>query len=118
MYDQCTLLKNELKKYSLTDIRRKALKEKYDKHVKEAQSEFSNYKKIMEEAKKSNCNEIAHFIFDFAEKVLLPKILNQPEQLHFITGLKFDINGVYCSNIGRADVYGLIEGHWPSNKTS
>ena len=72
----------------------------------------------MEEAKKSNCNEIRHFIFDFAEKVLLPNILNQPGQLHFITGLKFDINGVYCSNVGRADVYGLIEGHWPSNKTS
>ena len=72
----------------------------------------------MEEARKSNFNEIRHFIFDFAEKVLLPKILNQPGQLHFITGLKFDINGLCCSNVGRAYVYGLVEGQWPSNKTA
>lgn len=116
--DQCTLLKNELKKYSLTDIRRNALKEKYDRHINEAQKEFLNYKSVMEEAKKSDHTILRHFVFDFTEKVLLPKILNQPGQLHFITGLKVDINGVYSSNTGRADLYGLIEGHWPSNKTA
>lgn len=35
-----------------------------------------------------------HYCFDFAEKVLLPKPLRQPGQLHFDNGLKIDLNAL------------------------
>ena len=57
-------------------------------------------------------------MFDFAEKVLLPKLLKQPGQLYFVTGLKFDIFGVQDSNQGVTYVFGLPEGHWPNEKNA
>lgn len=57
-------------------------------------------------------------MFDFAEKVLLPRLLEQPGQLHFLTGLKFDINGVASSRNKKTHVFGLPEGHWPKDKTA
>lgn len=57
-----------------------------------------------------------NFVFDFSEKILLPRLLKQPGQLHFTTGLNFDINGVSCRNTGNAYVFDLPEGHWPNDK--
>ena len=68
---------------------------------------------LMEDA-----NEARHFVFDFAEKVLLPRLLKHPGQLHFVTGLKFDINGVSSSRTNWNYVFGLPEGHWPNDKTA
>lgn len=56
--------------------------------------------------------------FDFAEKVLLPKLQRQPGQLLFVTGLKFDIFGVASSNLSTTFISGLLEGHWPNEKTA
>lgn len=58
-----------------------------------------------------------HFVFDYAENSLLPKLQKQLGQLHFITGLKFDLFGFACSNDGKTDVYVLVEGFWPGEKT-
>ena len=68
---------------------------------------------LMEDA-----NEARHFVFDFAEKVLFPRLLKQPGQLHFVTGLKFNIKGVSSSRIKSNYVFGLPEGHWPNDKTA
>lgn len=114
----CTVLKFQLAQYSTTDIRRQALKEKMDNHLKDAESEFRNYKTIMKDCSVEHQSVKRHFVFDFAEKILLPKLLNQPGQLHFKTGLKLDINGVYCSNTGKTNLFALVEGHWPSDKTA
>ena len=43
--------------------------------------------------------------------------VKQPGQLHFVTGLKFDINGVSSSWTNSNYVFGLPEGHWPNDKT-
>lgn len=53
---------------------------------------------------------------DFAEQVLLSSFLRQPSQIHFVTGLKFDIFGVSCSNLDTNFVFGLPEGKWPGKK--
>ncbi len=55
-------------------------------------------------------------MFDFAEKVTLPSIDNQPGQLHFITGLCYDIFGISLSNLKITNVYGLPEGRRPNIK--
>eukprot|EP00171_Calliarthron_tuberculosum_P019092 IDg19092t1 len=57
-------------------------------------------------------------LFDFAEKVLLPRLLKHPGQLYFVSGLKFDIFGVSASNNGQQYIYGLPEGHWSNEKTA
>lgn len=59
-----------------------------------------------------------HFVFDFAEKVVLPHLLRQPGQLHFATGLKADFFGVHCRKLKRTMVFCLLEGHWPNGMTS
>eukprot|EP00171_Calliarthron_tuberculosum_P001409 IDg1409t1 len=54
-------------------------------------------------------NFIQEFHFNFAEKVLLPRLKKQPGQIHFITGLKFDCFRVASRNSGTKDMCGLVE---------
>lgn len=57
-------------------------------------------------------------MFDFAENALLPKLQKRPGQLHFVTGLKFDIFGISCSNLGSTFVFGLPGGKWKKENTA
>lgn len=59
-----------------------------------------------------------HITFDFAEKVLLLALKRQPGQLHFVTGLKFDLFGAASTNMNKVFLFGLLEGHWPHGKTA
>lgn len=59
-----------------------------------------------------------HFVFDFAEKVLLPRLLRQPGQISYLVGMCFDMFGVSSSRKKINYVFGLPEGHWPNNKTA
>lgn len=115
--DTCVTLRNIMKRTgdSSSDVHR-VTKEALEKHVSEATTEFLLYRRFQDMARGSSTHR--HFVFDFAEKVLLPRLLKQPGQLHFTTGLKFDINGVSCSNTGNAYVFGLPEGHWPNEKSA
>lgn len=63
-------------------------------------------------------SENLHCVFDFVEKVLLPHLLKQTGQLHFITDLKFDFFSVSGSNISKKYIFGPPEGHWPNEKTA
>lgn len=63
-----------------------------------------------------DCTEL-HLIFDFAEKILLPHSLRQPGQLHFNTGLNFDLFGTHVNNLNCTSIFCLPEGHWPNSKT-
>lgn len=58
-----------------------------------------------------------HWTFEFAENILLPRLLREPGQLHFVTGLKIKIFGVHSSNLNNTFVYGLPEGHWAKKKS-
>lgn len=113
--DVCTNYKNSIGNAS-GEVKRELL-ERYTQHRHEAAIEYKNYKRLMEECSENPEGETVHLLFDFAEKVLLPRLIHQPGQLHFTTSLKFDMFGIYCSNIMEMFVYGLTEGHWPSHKT-
>lgn len=52
--------------------------------------------------------------FGFAEKVSLPRLVRQPGQLYFFSGLRFDLFGVHESNSQWYLLYKLPEGHWPN----
>lgn len=62
--------------------------------------------------------KVRHFLFDFAEKVILPRLLRQPGQLRLTTGLKFDLNGISSSNTGFNYILGFPESLWPRNKSA
>ena len=55
-------------------------------HRERAAAEFRYYKDMM--LKAANSVTESYVVFDFAEKVLLPHLVRQPGQLHFVTGLK------------------------------
>ena len=92
--DTCTTLKNTLSNLRKAYVRYKTTKDALMDHLEEAKTEFLYYRKFQKECKENLVGEVYHLVFDFAEKVLLPKLVKQPGQLHFITGLKFDIFGV------------------------
>ncbi|PXF42478.1 hypothetical protein BWQ96_07787 [Gracilariopsis chorda] len=94
------------------------LRDVLEQHRKEAKEEFLFYKECQRQTHEDPNGGTQHFVFDFAEKVLLPKLLKQPGQLHFVTGLKFDIFGVSSSNEEKNYVFGVPEGHWPNEKTA
>ena len=85
----------------------------YDEHRRKALTECQLYIKIRYRQKSRQKNGTMHFVFDFDEKVLLPNMERQPGNLHFTTGLKYDMFGISISNDQSSNVYGLPEGHWP-----
>lgn len=95
-----------------TDVRVFAARDYLNRHLAEARMELQVYKETISKEAEEKITIFRHFVIEFAEKVLLPKLQRQPGKLHFVTGLKFDIFGVSCSNDGLTDVYGLVEGHW------
>lgn len=95
-----------------------AVVERLKKHRKEASVEFLRYKKLQTDSALPENPDLYHVVVDFAETVLLPGMLSQPGQLHFTTGLKFDLNGVCCSKTNHNYIFGLPEGHWPNEKTA
>ena len=114
--DTCTEMKNiadNMKDPTTKEIMEKARQ----KHRDEASTEFKLYREIQSKVKQIPVGNDIHLIFDFAEKILLPSLLKQPGQLHFITGIKFDFFGVSSSNYDETYIYGLPEGHWPGGKT-
>lgn len=84
-------------------------KSKIQVHRAQANVEFKIYKQYQAEC--SNTTNIYHVAFDYAEKVLILRKVEHPGQLHFLTGLKFNLNGVLCSKTGRNYIFGLPEGH-------
>lgn len=116
--DTCTTLKDSI--WSLPDshVNRLAEKADIDEHLTETRLEFKDYKQLQEDGMKSSKYVMRHFVFDFVEKVLLPRLLKQPGQLYFVPGIKVDIIGVACSNESKTDIYGLVEGRWIHEKIS
>lgn len=55
-------------------------------------------------------------VLDFAEKVLLSRLVKETGKIYLVTGLKFDIFGVHDRNKRSCYVFGLPEGHWMNEK--
>lgn len=116
--DLCTALKDDIKNLPILDERHLKAQIDLENHRAVAQQEFNVYRQCQKDSANNPNGNVRHLVFDFAEKVLLPRLRNQPGQLHFVTGLKFDLFGVSCSNAGTNFVFGLPEGHWPNEKTA
>lgn len=114
--DTCTKLINTYN--NMTDpTTRAAIWQARVQHRGEALSEFRLYRQLQTDLKGIIGGPL-HLTFDFAEKVLLPCLVRQPGQLHFVTGIKFDLFGVTSSTLNNTFVFGLPEGHWPGGKTA
>lgn len=115
--DTCTELKNHI--YLLeSGEKRETLIEARRMHREKASQEYKVYLELSDKGRSTPAQSDVHVTFDFAEKVLLPSLKRQPGQLHFVTGLKFDIFGAASSNLDKVFVYGLPEGYWPNSKTA
>lgn len=84
--------------------------QRYIRHI------ISFSKKMQQLAGQCPSGEALHLIFDFAEKVPLPSMKEQPSNLHFITGMRFDIFGVHSSNVNCNYILGIPECFWPGCK--
>lgn len=116
--NSCKTLQVTMKSLPRTDVRVIAARDFLSRLLGEARMEFRVYKETMSKEAEENINVFCHFVCDFSEKVLLPKIQKQPGKLHLVTLLKFDILGVASGNDGLTDVYCLVEGHWTQEKTA
>ena len=116
--DFCVTMRNDIDQLHPSDERHECLSELLWKHKDAAGAEHELYRKLLTTSHNVSDGSCQHVVFDFAEKVLLPKLLKQPGQLYFVTGLKFDIFGVHDSNQGVTYVFGLPEGNWPNEKNA
>ncbi len=107
--DYCVTINNRIG--AVSDPERLDLIEQLRVHKEIAQNEYQIYNKIRKIASLYPTREIVHLVFDFAEKVTLPSMERQPGQLHFVTGLKYDIFGISLTKLNITNVYGLSEGH-------
>lgn len=115
--DTCMQLKNRIS-ITCDEEARRILINAGNKHRQDAFNEYKLYIDTCKRVEKDPSQTEIHLTFYFAEKVLLPALKRQPGQLHFVTGLKFDIFGVASSNVNKILLYGLPEGHWPQGRTA
>eukprot|EP00171_Calliarthron_tuberculosum_P022537 IDg22537t1 len=115
--DTCTQLRNQIDVLPPGEMRQ-LLVEIRSLHREKARQEYNIYMELSDRARTNPGTTEVHVTFDFAEKVLLPVLKRQPGQLHFITGLKFDLFAAASSNLDKVFVYGLPEGFWPHGKTA
>lgn len=75
------------------------MKEILKKHKVDTQEKFTNYKFLKENAGIDESKSKLYLIFGFSKKVILPRLLREPGQLHFVTGLKVEFFGVHVGNL-------------------
>lgn len=85
-------------------------------HRRVADAERNIYNSFKSSCIQESSSDTIHLVMDFAEKVLLPSMQDQPGSLHYVTGLKFDIFGISSSNDGKTFLFGLPEGYWTGDK--
>lgn len=108
--DTCTALRNLIASDKNEEVK-ETLGGAIIQHRKEADAEPDCYGTLYRSAKENLSGPSVHLTFDFTEKVLLPSLFRKPCQLHFVTGLKFDIFAIGSGNLGAVYIYGLPEGH-------
>ena len=96
--DFCTGVKSEISNMGRGDEPLVAFVEMLEKHRQHAATELLFYRPTQAKSSVKPSSSTRPFVSDLAAKCLLPKLLNRPGQLHFITGLKLDIFGVSSGN--------------------
>ncbi len=80
-----------------------------DTHREEAATDYNFYKQHQKNANADLSGGTVLVVMDLAENVLLSSMMEQPGNLHFNTGLKFDIFGVSSSIRLSNFLFGLPE---------
>lgn len=104
--NKCTQINNILCN-DLDEDTRLTLEDSLKLHRAEAAAEFANPIKMQDNARENPNSGELHLVFDFAEKEILAHFLRQHGQLHFTTGLNFDLFCVSISNIKSFDIHFL-----------
>ena len=112
--DTCVTLKKQIAVCEDEGRNCDEVRASYIAHTERAVSERTLYKDCRTKAINDEANFL-HLTFDFAEKVHLPRLQNQPGQIYYTTGLKVDLFGVYVANIDKQITY---TGHWPMAKNA
>eukprot|EP00171_Calliarthron_tuberculosum_P001573 IDg1573t1 len=101
--DFCTRCKSRIAKYAQRKCfaaELQASKKELEDHRAIAQAQFDRYKKIWQVCSSAECPTLFHYVVDYAEKIKIPTYVKQPAQLHFVTPLKFDLNGNCSAKTG------------------
>lgn len=86
-FETCTTLKNC--PLTLPDrTTRTSVLSARQKNLDEAALEFIYYRDLQKESERDPGGDMIHLVFDFAEMVLLPHLVRQPGQLHFIASVQ------------------------------
>lgn len=115
--DPCSTLKSiaEIDKNTKNKATMIAAREKNRKTDTEG---FSHYTNLQNSARLHPHFSVLHFLFHFAEKLLLPVLLRQPGQLNFIKGLKIDSFRVSFINFNTTYIHFLPEIHFRGRITA
>lgn len=82
-------------------------------------AEYKSYRDICFCIVKNPSTSELHRTSGFAEEnIILPLLLRQTAQLHFITGLKYELFDDASSNLNKVFLFWLPKGHWTNAKTS
>lgn len=107
--DKCTKIKHALKIIQDPQSRLE-MQNELQTHRDEADVEFLFYKEMKNLGSEFREGPTLHLIFEFAEKVLLPSLIEQPGILHFFAGLRFNLFGLSSSKMRQNFIFGLPEG--------
>lgn len=105
--DFCTSVRNNLHNLPTSDPRHSFLSQLLEIHREAERREQGYYREGITSSHGIRDGTLLHIVFDFSEKVLLPRLVRQPGQLYFVTALKFDIFGVHDSKNVVTFTYGL-----------
>lgn len=103
--DYCAKTRNDLHNLPRNDDRYGALSKLLSKHCHNDTKEHQYYCNFIYSTEKVLDGLHQYVMFDYAEKVLLPRLVKQLGQLYFVTGLKFELFGVHDSNAKRSLVF-------------
>lgn len=87
------------------------------RHGQNAFTKQDFYGEALQAAANASDGTLQHIIFDFAEKLLLPRLARPPGKLNFVTGIYFNQCRVQKST-NENTRFGLRKGYRPNEKTA
>jgi hypothetical protein len=107
MCDFCCLMKSKGKSHSLERMA----------HLAAAKEARENFEANILQTREKNNTRATQLSFDFAEKIVLPRFIDQPKQMYYLAGLKLDTFGIANNTNGTQLNFPLVEGQWPNQKS-
>jgi hypothetical protein len=86
-------------------------------HLAAAKEARDNFKATVLQTREENNTRATQLSFAFAEKIILPRFIDQPKQMYYFEGLKLDIFGIANNTDSIQFNFPLVEGQWPMEKS-